>query len=239
VTFSIVARCPRTGALGAAVASASLACAAHVLNVRGGVGAIASQASGNPFYAPDGLRLLAEGHAPEDIIATLTAPDPYRELRQLLIVDANGNTAGFTGSECLTAATHRAGNGYIAGGNRLAEGVIDAMCAAFESSAEKELSERLLLTLEAGDAEGGDRGGRQSAGMLVAEHPDFARYNLRVDDHEAPLPELRRLLALRIENLGKFGMAGFTPTRERPLPPGFLEKWTELKKQYEVEEVKS
>jgi uncharacterized Ntn-hydrolase superfamily protein len=237
VTFSVVARDPQTGAVGAAVASASLACAAWVLHVRGGAGAIASQATSNPFYGPDGLQLLADGRAPDEIVATVTAPDPVRELRQLLIVDASGKAAAFTGSECLSYAGHVAGDGFVIGGNRLAEGVIEAMRDNFESNYGHALQERLLLALEAGDAAGGDRCGRQSAGLVVADHPDFARYNLRVDDHESPLPELRRLVALRREVVGKYD--GFTPTRDQPLPPGFLESWPELKKQYEVEEVKT
>ncbi|HUF52169.1 MAG TPA: DUF1028 domain-containing protein [Dehalococcoidia bacterium] len=227
MTFSIVARCPRTGALGMAVASASLACASFTVHVKGGVGAIASQATSNPFYGPDGLRLLAAGKNPDEVIAAVTSIDPARDLRQLLIVDAAGRSAAFTGSGCTTRATHAFCEGYAVGGNRLADDVVEEMARSFEMSAEEALPERLMQALEAGQVAGGDRGGRQSAGLVVSDHPDYATFNLRVDDHLDPVGELRRLVGLRADNRSTYD--GFRPTREQPLPPGFVENWASIK----------
>ncbi|HUF52170.1 MAG TPA: DUF1028 domain-containing protein [Dehalococcoidia bacterium] len=237
MTFSIVARCPQTGELGMAVASASLACAASTVNVRAGVGAVASQASGNRFYGPDSLRLLAEGTVPAEVVARVTAGDPAREMRQLLIVDTSGNCAGFTGSSCLNQAGHLIRQDYVVGGNRLADGVLDAMSEAFDAAAGEDLTERLLRALEAGDSAGGELGGRQSAGIKVSADPDYSIFDLRVDDHATPVSELRRLVGLRRES--RRGDEVFRPTREQPVPPGFLEKWPEIKRAYEEADARS
>jgi len=224
MTFSIAARCPRTGMLGVATASASLGCGAWAPSVQTATGAIASQAFGNPFFGIDGLRLLDQGLTAEQVLAELLPNDPGREFRQLLIVDGRGRTAAFTGSKCLRWAGHQADGEFVAGGNTLSgEHVILAMTDAFAQSGEQELSERLVRALEAGDAAGGDRRGKQSAALLVSYDQDYRYYDLRVDDHVNPVKELRRLFELR--RAGRAQHGDWRPTRDAPLEPGFMERY--------------
>lgn len=200
MTFSIVAR--DGDALGVAVASKFLAAAALVGWCRAGAGAIATQAYANLSYGPAGLDLLAAGATPDEIVEALTSPDDLRDQRQLGVVDAAGRAATFTGPECMEWAGGRTGTGYAVQGNILAgAGVVDAMCDAFES-ATRTLDRRLLAALAAGDAAGGDRRGRQSAGVLVVS-PNGGYggttdvvVDLRVDDHPDPCNELARLVEL-------------------------------------------
>jgi uncharacterized Ntn-hydrolase superfamily protein len=234
LTFSIAARCPRTGQLGVATSSASLACGAFAPSVQTSIGAIASQALANPFYGGDGLRLLANGVPPDRVVAELMAADPGRELRQLLVVDARGGTAVFTGTECISWAGHQIGAGFIAGGNTLVgEQVVTAMAAAFEETEAEELADRLVRALEAGEAAGGDRRGRQSAALLVAYDQDYRYFDLRVDHHQEPIAELRRIFEMRREAQARWG--SFRPTRDAPLPPGFLDTWPQIKATHELE----
>ena len=224
MTFSIAARCPRTGMLGVATASASLACGAFAPSVKTATGAIASQAFGNPFFGIDGLRLLDQGLSAQKVVAELLPSDPGREYRQLLIVDGRGGIAAFTGSKCLRWAGHQAGEEFVAGGNTLAgEHVVLAMTDAFAQSTDQELPERLVRSLEAGDAAGGDRRGRQSAALLVSYDQDYRYYDMRVDDHADPVKELRRLFELRKAGRAKHG--DWRPTREAPLEPNFIERY--------------
>jgi uncharacterized Ntn-hydrolase superfamily protein len=234
MTFSIAARCPRTGMLGVATSSASLASGASVPSVRAGTGAIASQAFGNPFFGIDGLLLLADGLAPGQAVHELLAADPGGELRQLVIVDGQGRTAAFTGLECLRWAAHQSGHGYVVAGNRLAgQQVLVAMAEAFEQSVEHELPERLMRALESGQSAGGDRAGRQSAALFVAYDQDYSYYDLRVDDHSQPIAELRRIFELKRDSGQDLG--NWRPTRDAPIEPGFLENWPQLKVELERE----
>jgi uncharacterized Ntn-hydrolase superfamily protein len=201
VTFSIVARCPRTGMLGVGVSSKALASGRAVPYVRAGIGAIASQAFGNPYLGIDGLELLAQGLPAARALERVIDIDRGRDLRQVAAVDAEGHTAAFTGSGCIEWAGHVEGGGYVCAGNILVgEEVVKEMARAFEGTVEEELPERLLLALEAGQAAGGDRRGRQSAALLVVHTEAYPLCDLRVDDHEEPVPELRRLFALYQEN---------------------------------------
>jgi uncharacterized Ntn-hydrolase superfamily protein len=150
----------------------------------------------------------------------------------LLIVGADGSTAAHTGRECFGWAGTRLGDGCVAGGNRLAgEGVIAAMAEAFEESAPVDFDERLVLALQAGQDAGGDRAGRQSAGLVVYWDSEYRYHDLRVDDHPDPVLELRRLLALRKGSM----IAGWRTSRDEPLPPGWTEGWPALKEQMERE----
>lgn len=196
MTFSIVARDPRNGMLGIATASKALAAASKVY-VRSGVGAIASQSFGNPYLAIDGLELLAQGLPAERAIERLIDSDPGRDLRQLAIVDKEGRVAAYTGSRCISWAGSIAGGGYICAGNILAgEDVVTAMGRAFEYSREEDLAERLVLALEAGQEAGGDRRGRQAAGVHVVADEEYPLVDLRVDDHFDPIGELRRVFEI-------------------------------------------
>jgi len=204
-TFSIVAFDPRTGELGVAVQSRFLGVGAVVPWAKAGVGAIATQSLANTTYGPEGLKLLASGVTPEEAIKQLTARDQKSAVRQVGIVNAAGKSATFTGAECNAWAGGRAGTNYAAQGNILAgEAVVTAMAESFEKSADsgKELGQRLIDALEAGQAAGGDKRGMQSAALLIVhEGWGYAELNdryrdLRVDDHPSPIAELQRLYDL-------------------------------------------
>jgi uncharacterized Ntn-hydrolase superfamily protein len=174
------------------------------------VGAIATQSWANPRYGPEGLALLRQGVAADDAVVRLTAADEHRAQRQLGIVDAAGRGATYTGEDCNEWAGGRVGPGFAAQGNILVSGeTVDALAETFESTVEKPLPERLLDCLDAAQAAGGDRRGQQSAALLVVG-PDQGYaglsdvfVDLRVDDHERPLEELRRLFGIHQEHFGK------------------------------------
>ena len=204
-TFSIVACDPKTGELGVAVQSRFLGVGAVVPWAKAGVGAIATQSLANTNYGPEGLKLLASGIGPEDVVKRLTEADPQRAVRQLGIVNAAGKVATFTGGECNAWAGGRTGANFSAQGNILAgEGVVNAMAESFEKSADngKELGQRLIDALQAGQAAGGDKRGMQSAALLVVrEGWGYAGLNdryrdVRVDDHTEPIAELQRIYDL-------------------------------------------
>ncbi len=203
-TFSIVGFDPKTGDLGVAVQSRFFGVGAVVPWVEAGVGAIATQSYANTTYGPRGLELLRRGSAPADVLAQLTGADPRRDLRQAAIVDAKGRAAVFTGDGCHAWAGHRRGTHYSVQGNLLvSRATVDAMARAFETSS-GELAERLLRALEAGQAAGGDARGRQSAAIRVARAGGgYGRYDdryvdLRVEEDDRPIEELRRLVDLRL-----------------------------------------
>jgi uncharacterized Ntn-hydrolase superfamily protein len=197
MTFSIVARCPRTGMLGVGTASRALAAGRVVPYCRAGVGAIASQAFTNPYLGIDGLTLLEQGLAAARSLERVVESDRGRDLRQVAIVDRDGHTAAYTGTRCIPWAGQVEGGGYVCLGNILTgEEVVKAMALAFESSVDEELPERVMRALEAGQEAGGDRRGRQSAGIRVVHTEDYPYCDLRVDDHEDPVPELRRVFAI-------------------------------------------
>jgi uncharacterized Ntn-hydrolase superfamily protein len=163
---------------------------------------VATQALANISYGPRGLALLASGYSAAQALAALLADDPQREHRQAGLVDARGGAAAHTGQECMDWAGHVVGDGFTAQGNILAgANVVTAIAGAFERAG-GELAERLLAALQAGDAAGGDRRGRQSAALYVARAGGsygglLDRYvDLRVDDQPAPTAELARLLKL-------------------------------------------
>ncbi|MBA2360748.1 MAG: DUF1028 domain-containing protein [Actinobacteria bacterium] len=167
------------------------------------VGAVATQAYANPRYGPGGLALLREGLSAEDVVKRLTSADEGREHRQLGVVDREGRAASFTGGECYDWAGGRTGPCYAAQGNILvSEKTVTEIAETFEQTAEKTLAERLLDCLDAGQAAGGDSRGQQSSALLVVEKDGgYAKLSdvvldLRVDDHERPLDELRRIYGL-------------------------------------------
>lgn len=203
-TFSIVAADPATGEVGVAVQSKYFSVGSVVPWARAGVGAVATQAAGIAGYGPRILALLEEGLAPAEAIERALADDPGRETRQLGVVSAAGVAAAFTGADCNDWAGHEAGAGFAVQGNILAgEEVVREMARAFRET-EGELAERLVAALEAGQAAGGDRRGQQSAAVLVERSGAGAggrlgldrTCDLRVEDHERPIEELRRLLSI-------------------------------------------
>lgn len=197
MTFSIVARCPRTGMLGVGTSSKALSAGGGVPHCRASVGAIASQAFSNPYLGIDGLDLLGQGLPAERVMDRVIESDAGRDLRQLAIVDKDSRVAAYTGERCIDWAGHVAGGGYVCLGNILTgEDVVKAMATAFERSVDEGLPERLMRALEAGQDAGGDRRGRQSAGIQVVRTEEYPYCDLRVDDHLDPVPELRRVLAI-------------------------------------------
>jgi uncharacterized Ntn-hydrolase superfamily protein len=199
LTYSIVARDPETGQLGAAVQSRAFACGSGVLWARAGVGVVASQAYAERSYGPLGLDLLEAGKTPELALAGLVATDPDHSVRQVAILAADGSAAAHTGADCIPDAGHQLGDGFSVQANIMrSTSVWPAMATAFES-ASGPLARRLLAALDAAEDAGGDWRGKQAAGLLVVPakgKPWETVVDLRVDDHEDPLGELRRLLDL-------------------------------------------
>jgi uncharacterized Ntn-hydrolase superfamily protein len=197
MTWSIAARDPATGALAVAVATCNFAVGSIVPFVRAGVGAVATQSVANRYLGPAVLDHLEAGLAPKAAIKRSLASDDWRSVRQLHAVDAKGRTAAWTGENCVPWCGSLAGQEASFAGNMLAnERVVAATAEAFAANANLELPERLMAAMHAGEAAGGDRRGRQSAGMMVVTTEDFADIDLRVDDHTEPLIELDRLLAV-------------------------------------------
>ncbi len=216
-TYSIVACDLDAGQWGVAVQSKFLAVGSVVPWAEPHVGAVATQAYANPRYGPDGLALLRQALAADEVVRRLTEADDERESRQLGIVDAEGRGASFTGSDCHDWAGGRTGAGYAAQGNILVSGeTVDALAETFEASSEP-LAERLLECLAAAQAAGGDRRGQQSASLLVVERDGgYANLSdsvvdLRVDDHERPIEELRRLYGLHDALFGKTPRSDWLP----------------------------
>ncbi|MEX2237659.1 MAG: DUF1028 domain-containing protein [Dehalococcoidia bacterium] len=202
MTFSIVAFDRETQSFGVAVQSKFPAVGSAVPWVRADSGAIATQAWANLSYGPDGLELLRQGKSAQEVVDALTAADDGREHRQLGVVDRSGGAAAYTGSSCMSWAGHRVGEGFTCQGNILAgAAVVAAMAEAYAVSSEA-FPERLVAALHAGQREGGDSRGQQSAALYVArEKASYGGWldrfiDLRTDDHPAPIEELSRLLEM-------------------------------------------
>jgi uncharacterized Ntn-hydrolase superfamily protein len=205
MTYSIAARDPLTGRYGVAVQSHAYTVGPIVPWLEAGVGAIATQAFVNIGFGPIGLEMLRNGWSAEKVIAALVAGDETPEQRQIGVVDTKGRAAAYTGSQCVPAAGHVVGDSFTVQGNLLQrDEVWQAMAPAYEAALAEKLpfSERLLRTLEAAEAQGGDVRGRQSAAIVIVDaelRPTRWRslyMDLRVEDDDQPVPELRRLVNL-------------------------------------------
>jgi uncharacterized Ntn-hydrolase superfamily protein len=193
MTWSIIARDPASGAFGVAIATRFFAVGALCPHAASGVGALSTQALVNPHYGRHGLESLRAGMPAPEVVKLLTAPDEGREHRQLHIIDASGRIGQFTGRHCVAWAGAITGDGFSVAGNMLAnENVIRNTANAFSTS-KLPFPEKLIAALEAGQAAGGDKRGKQSAALLVYSKEEYADLNLRVDDHAEPLAELKRL----------------------------------------------
>jgi len=200
-TFSIVACDRDDGTCGVAVQSKFISVGAVVPWAEAKVGAVATQAASNPAWGPEGLALLKQGLGAKEVVRRLTAADPGRDERQLGVVDVRGEAAAFTGPKCMDWAGQVVGDGYACQGNILfGPAVVQAMARAYETTA-GDIADRLLAALFAGQREGGDRRGQQSAALLVSK--TAAGYgasdrwiDVRVDDHASPIEELRRVFRL-------------------------------------------
>ena len=187
MTWSIVAR-DADGSFGVAIASRFLAVGALCVHTRRAVGALSTQALMNPLYGPAGIDLLADGVAPEEVVARLTDADEGRAQRQLHVIGARGRAAAYTGKQCLDGCGHRVHEDFSVAGNMLAgTDVLDATVAAYAAGAGLPLAERLIAAMEAGERAGGDKRGKQAAALRIHGDEDYPSLDLRVDDHEEPL----------------------------------------------------
>lgn len=201
-TFSIAAYDPEHNEWGVGVASKFLAVGSMVPWARAEVGAVATQAWGNPNYGPEGLELLASAKSPKEVIKILTEADSGREYRQLAVIDKNGSTAVHTGEHCSEWAGSIEGENYAVQGNLLvSRKTLKDMSDTFEYTVGR-LADRITAALEAGQKAGGDKRGRQAAALFVVKKDcginnlDDRYIDLRVDDHITPIKELKRLLKL-------------------------------------------
>lgn len=198
-TFSISARCAQTGQLGVGISTKFIAVGALAPNAKAQVGACSSQAFVNPYHRYWMIENLSQGQSAEEALRNSLARDPRPQLRQLAVVDAQGRSAAHTGEWCDTWCGHQVGTNYAAAGNMLANGeVVAEMARVFEETegSDLPLAERLIRCLEAAQAAGGDKRGKQSAALLIVDTEDYPKIDLRVDDHPDPVVELRRLYEL-------------------------------------------
>ncbi|MCZ6662494.1 MAG: DUF1028 domain-containing protein [Actinobacteria bacterium] len=202
-TYSIVARDPETGELGVAVQSHWFSVGTVVSWAEAGVGAVATQSLADPAYGPLGLDLMRAGRSAQQSLDALLAGDERREGRQVAFVHSTGAIAVHTGSRCIAEAGHIAGDQFSVQANMMANDTVwDAMANAYRTT-DGDLAERMLVALEAAEAEGGDIRGKQSASLLVVAAESSGQpwndrsYDLRIEDHPTPIPEMRRLVRLR------------------------------------------
>ena len=196
-TFSIIGRCPRTGQLGVGVASAVPAVGSMCPFVRSRVGAASTQSWVNPYLALTALAELENGAGATDASTIALASDEAGAFRQFGRVDRSGASAAHTGTECTPWAGQILGMGVAIVGNMLTgPEVLGAMAAAFDDSKSEDLAERLMLALEAGNAAGGDKRGKQSAALRVHADEVYALMDIRVDEHAEPISELRRVMRI-------------------------------------------
>jgi uncharacterized Ntn-hydrolase superfamily protein len=215
MTWSIIAKDNATGQIGIAVATKFFAVGARVPHIAPAIGGIATQALVNPYYGIDGLRLLREGRAPQDIIETLTAADAGHASRQLHIMDAKGRTAAYTGKDCVDWRGHLEGDGFSIAGNMLAGSrVLDETAKTYVADTGMPFARRLIAAMRAGEAAGGDKRGKQSAALLIYGEEEWSDLDLRVDDHIDPLVELERLEAVSRERWVHFRK--YLPSRKNP-----------------------
>ena len=192
MTWSIIAR-DASGAFGVAIATRFFAVGALCPHAASGAGALSTQALVNPLYARQGLELLRAGVPAPEVVGRLTAPDEGRDHRQLHVIDAAGRLGQHTGARCIGWCGAIAGEGFSVAGNMLAnENVVRATAEAYAAS-KAPFAARLIEALDAGEAAGGDKRGRQSAALLTYSTEEYPDLDLRIDDHANPLAELRRL----------------------------------------------
>ena len=214
MTWSILARDPATGTLGAAVATRFFAVGALAIHVEGGVAAMATQALINPMYAVHGMPRLRAGAAPDEVAAMLLAADAGRGHRQLHILDTTGRRVAHTGDNCVGWCGSVHGTDISVAGNMLAgPEVVQHTLAAFARTTGP-MAERLLAALEAGEKAGGDKRGKQSAALKVETRDPYPDLDIRTDDHPDPLRELRRLYNVSQERFAVFRR--FLPGADSP-----------------------
>jgi len=183
--------------IGVAVSTAVPAVGAMCPYIRADVGAVSTQSWVNPYLAIEALSLMQSGRPAVEALDAVLSGDDARDLRQIGVVDAQGRAAAWSGKSCTDWFGHIVGPDFSVQGNMLVdESTISAMAAAFGASESQDLAERMLLAMEAGQAAGGDKRGRQSASLKVYEREDYALLDLRVDEHPYPVAELRRVYTI-------------------------------------------
>ena len=204
MTWSILAR-DDEGRFGVAIASRFFAVGALCVHTRRGVGALSTQALMNPLYGSAGLAQLAAGQTAQEVVNHLTNADAGRAQRQLHVLPATGEPAAHTGSACVDWCGHLLFPNFSVAGNMLAgPAVLESTAQAFRDTQGQPLAERLLAAMAAGEAAGGDKRGKQAAALRIHGDEDYPQLDLRVDDHEQPLPELERLYRKSLERYQPF-----------------------------------
>jgi uncharacterized Ntn-hydrolase superfamily protein len=230
MTWSILAR-DESGHFGVAIASRFFAVGSLCVHSQRAVGALSTQALMNPLYGPAGIESMARGYGAAAAIAMLVAADEGRDQRQVHLLPANGPGAAHTGSACIDWCGHLVLDGLSVAGNMLAgPRVIEASAEAYLATADKPMAERLLAALDAGEAAGGDKRGKQSAALRIHRDEDYLSLDLRVDDHPEPFIELRRLYEKSQERFFPFaeclpGRGRTSGTIERSLIEAHIEQF--------------
>ena len=197
MTFSVIGRCERTGMFGIAIATRPIAIGAKCPFLKAGVGGLVVQANGDPRFGPLGLSLLEMGYSAPKVLAELEANDSFIEWRQIAVVDRDGRIAARTGNENEEWRGHETRPGFASLGNRLtSERTVTDMTKVWEKTKGEDLGERLMQCLEAGRDAGGQIAGQFSAALQVVNRRSYAWIDLRVDEHDEPVGELRRILEM-------------------------------------------
>ena len=218
MTFSIIARCARTGMFGIGIATRPMAIGAKCPFLKAGIGGLVVQANGDPRLGPLGLRLLEMGYSAEKVLSEIASSDGAENMRwrQMAVVDKDGRIAVHTGKDNEDWKGHVSGAGYVALGNRLTSGrTASAMGEAYEKADGEELAERLVRALEAGRDAGGQVAGQHSAALLVVNKKSYAWVDLRADEHNEPIGELRRLYGLYIPLIPYYDTRPSNPSMPR------------------------
>lgn len=219
-TFSLTARCPTTGRLVLAISTAIPGVGGLCCYGRTGLAAITTQAWVNPYIAIDALREMEAGQSLEAALDTVIAADLGRALRQVGAVASDGSTFVYTGQSCTPWCGDIRGDGYTIQGNMLVSGdTLTAMERAFQDAPAAAIDERAMRALEAGQAAGGDMRGKQSAALIVWDTEVYPWLDLRVDEHAAPVAELRRVLQVARAQYLPFVAAMPKRSGDNPEPP--------------------
>ncbi len=204
MTWSILAR-DANGTLGVAIASRFFAVGSLCAHSQRGVGAVSTQALMNPLLGPLGLALMHKGLDPQEVMDQLLLSDEGRDQRQVHLLPAEGTPLAHTGKSCVDWCGHLAGKNFSMAGNMLAgPQVLEETAKAFEAAHHLPLAERLIVAMQAGELAGGDKRGKQSAALRIHADEDYLQLDLRVDDHEDPLVELKRLYDKSLERFQPF-----------------------------------
>ncbi len=201
-TYSIVARDAETGELGAAVQSHWFSVGSNVIWAEPGIGAVATQSFIEPSYGPNGLHLMRTGMSAEQALTALLAADAHEDVRQVGMIDATGSVSNHTGNNAIIEFCNLTGDGFAVQANLMWKPTVCSAMVEAYVNADGDLAERMLVALEAAEGEGGDIRGRQSVALLVVSGdislPAWGGriFDLRIEDHAAPLPEMRRLLTM-------------------------------------------